>query len=131
MGYELTGILLEKFKVIQRTATFKVREFVVERSEDINGKIVSNPIKFQTTQDRTSLLDAFKPGDRIQVSFNIRGSKWEKEGKASYFNNLDAWKIVAVPLEENAPKPSEPGADKGSDDFTSSEDPQDDSFIPF
>ena len=40
MSYELTGKLLEKFDAVQRTETFKVREFVVEKAEDINGKTI-------------------------------------------------------------------------------------------
>jgi hypothetical protein len=29
----------------------------------------------------------------VKVLFNIKGSKWEKEGKTNYITNLDAWKI--------------------------------------
>lgn len=95
MHYELTGKLFEKFDTIQRTETFKVREFVIEKSDDINGRIITNLIKFQCTQDRTGLLDPYNPGDQVKVYFNIRGSKWERDGKVSYFNNLDVWKIEA------------------------------------
>lgn len=93
MNYELTGTLFEKFDPIQRTATFKVREFVVENSKDIQGKTITNYIKFQCTQDRTDLIDKFNKGDQIRVHFNIRGSKWEKNGQVSYFNNLEAWRV--------------------------------------
>jgi hypothetical protein len=96
MSYELTGKLLEKFPPVQRTETFKVREFVVERSEEINGKIITNFIKFQCLQDRTNIIDRVNAGDEIKVYFNIRGSKWEKDGRISYFNNLDAWRIEQV-----------------------------------
>jgi len=30
------------------------------------------------------------------VYFNIKGSKWEKEGKVNYITNLDAWRIEQV-----------------------------------
>ncbi|MDP4285846.1 MAG: DUF3127 domain-containing protein [Bacteroidota bacterium] len=93
MSYELTGKLIEKFDTIQRTESFKVREFVIEKSEDVNGKIITNLIKFQSTQDRTGIIDRINIGDEIKVYFNIRGSKWEKDGRTSYFNNLDAWRI--------------------------------------
>ena len=93
MSYELTGKLLEKFDPIQRTETFKVREFVVEKSEDINGKIITNYIKFQCVQDRTNIVDRVNKGDEIKVYFNIKGTKWEKDGRTSYFSNLDAWRI--------------------------------------
>lgn len=96
MSYELTGTLIEKFEPVQRTATFKIREFVVERSEDINGKVITNYIKFQSTQDRTNLIDRFNKGDQLRVYFNVRGSKWEKNGQVSYFNNLDAWRVEQI-----------------------------------
>lgn len=96
MSYELTGKLLVKFDTTQRTETFKTREFVVEKSEEINGKLITNYIKFQCVQDRTGIVDRVNPGDEIKVHFNIKGSKWEKDGKVSYFNNLDAWRIEQV-----------------------------------
>lgn len=96
MSYELTGKLLIKFDTTQRTETFKTREFVVEKSEDINGKLITNYIKFQCVQDRTGIIDRVNQGDEIKVHFNIKGSKWEKDGKVSYFNNLDAWRIEQV-----------------------------------
>src|SRR5665647_33487 len=96
MSYELTGKLLEKFDPIQRTETFKIREFVVEKSEDINGKTIKNYIKFQCVQDRSNIVDRINTGDEIKVYFNIRGSKWEKDGRTSYFSNLDAWRIEQI-----------------------------------
>ena len=96
MSYELTGKLLVKFDTTQRTETFKTREFVVEKSEDINGKLITNYIKFQCVQDRTGIVDRVNVGDEIKVHFNIKGSKWEKNGSVSYFNNLDAWRIEQI-----------------------------------
>lgn len=96
MSYELTGKLLIKFDTTQRTESFKTREFVVEKSEDINGKLITNYIKFQCVQDRTNIIDRVNVGDDIKVHFNIRGSKWEKDGRVSYFNNLDAWRVEQV-----------------------------------
>ena len=96
MSYELTGKLLEKFNILQRSETFKVREFVVEKSEEINGKTITNYIKFQCVQDRTNIVDRVNIGDEIKVYFNIRGTKWEKDGRTSYFSNLDAWRIEQI-----------------------------------
>jgi hypothetical protein len=107
MSYELTGKLLIKFDTIQRTESFKTREFVIEKSEDINGKVITNFIKFQCVQDRTGIVDRINAGDEVKVYFNIRGSKWEKDGKISYFNNLDAWRIEQI---------LQPGKDASSDD---------------
>lgn len=107
MSYELTGKLLLKFDTMQRTESFKTREFVVEKPEDINGKLITNFIKFQCVQDRTGIVDRVNVGDEIKVYFNIKGSKWEKNGTVSYFNNLDAWRIEQI---------LQPGRDASSDD---------------
>ena len=96
MSYELTGKLVAKYDEVQRTATFKTREFVVEKSDDIGGRTVTNYVKFQSVQDKTSIVDRVNVGDEIKVHFNIKGSKWEKDGKVNYITNLDAWRIEQV-----------------------------------
>lgn len=96
MSYELTGKLIAKFDTIQRTETFKVREFAVEKTDDIGGRTVSNYVKFQCVQDKTAIIDKVNVGDEIKVHFNIKGTKWEKEGKTSYFTNLDAWRVEQI-----------------------------------
>ena len=96
MGYELTGKLLAKYDTVQRTESFKIREFVVEKTEEVNGRSIVNYIKFQCVQDRTAILDKVNTGEEIKVYFNIKGSKWEKDGKTNYFSNLDAWRIEQI-----------------------------------
>ena len=98
MNYELTGKLIAKYEIIQRKETFKTREFVVEKTDDINGKTITNYVKFQCVQDRTTMPDRFNLGDTVKVLFNIKGSKWNKEGKDNYITNLDAWRMEAVAL---------------------------------
>ena len=93
MSYELSGKLVVKYDTIQRTASFKTREFVVEKTEEISGRTITNYIKFQCVQDRTAILDRFNAGDEIKVHFNIKGTKWEKDGKVNYITNLDAWRM--------------------------------------
>jgi len=98
MSYELTGKLIAKFEVVQRTATFKTREFVIEKTEDIGGRTITNYAKFQCVQDKTSLPDRFNIGETVKVYFNIKGSKWEKSGQTNYITNLDAWRMETVSL---------------------------------
>ena len=96
MSYELTGKLVAKYDTVQRTETFKTREFAVEKSEDINGRTITNYAKFQCVQDKTAIIDRVNIGDEIKVYFNIKGSKWEKDGKVNYITNLDAWRIEQI-----------------------------------
>ena len=93
MGYELAGKLVAKYDIVQRTENFKTREFAVEKSEDINGRTIVNYVKFQCVQDKTGIVDRVNIGDDIKVYFNIKGSKWEKDGKTNYITNLDAWRL--------------------------------------
>jgi|SRR5690242_13629252 hypothetical protein len=96
MSYELTGRLVFKTETQQRTEKFAVREFVVEVIEQGKDKTYSQQIKLQASQERTAVLDDINTGDEVKVHFNLKGSKWEKDGKTSYFTNLDAWKIETL-----------------------------------
>jgi len=93
MSFELIGKLIAKYDTVNRTESFRTREFVVEKSEEINNRTIVNYVKFQCVQDKTSMVDTVNIGDNVKVLFNIKGSKWEKEGKTNYITNLDAWKI--------------------------------------
>ena len=104
MSYEITGKLVAKFDTVQRKESFKTREFVIEKTEENNGRTFSSFIKFQCLQDKTAILDRVNTGDNIKVYFNIKGTRWEKDGKVTYITNLDAWRIEQLL-----------SADKGSD----------------
>lgn len=96
MSYELTGKLVEKFDTVQRSESFRTREFVIEKSEEVNNKTFTSYIKFQCVQDRTAIVDRFNTGDQVKVHFNIRGTKWEKADKVTYITNLDAWRMESL-----------------------------------
>jgi len=34
--------------------------------------------------------------EEIKIWFNLKGNKWERDGKINYFTNLDAWKIERI-----------------------------------
>ncbi|MBK7568536.1 MAG: DUF3127 domain-containing protein [Chitinophagales bacterium] len=108
MPYELSGKLLELFPTQEVSATFKKREFVVEKTETASDRVFTDTIKFQLIQDRCALLDAYKVGDDVKVTFNIKGSKWEKEGRTSYFVNLDVWKMEKLSESTSTPAVSQP-----------------------
>ena len=107
MSYEMTGRLIEKFDTQEVTASFKKREFVLEKKEDANGREFIEIIKFQLSQDRCDLIDPYEINEEIKVSFNIKGRKWEKDDRVSYFTNLEAWRIERISAEvpaNNAPQ---------------------------
>ena len=98
MSYEIAGKLVAVFDIVQRTETFKTREFVIEKTEDIGGRVITNYVKFQCVQDKTSMPDRFNMGDEVKVQFNIKGTKWVKEGRENYITNLDAWRMETLKL---------------------------------
>ncbi len=93
MAFEVSGKLVEIFDTVQASASFRKREFVIEKTENVGSSEYTNFIKFQLTQDRCNLIDSFNLNDQVKVSFNIRGNRWEKDGKVSFFTNLAAWRI--------------------------------------
>ncbi|MGC4058822.1 MAG: DUF3127 domain-containing protein [Chitinophagaceae bacterium] len=89
----MTGRLIEKYPTQQVSERFKKREFVLDITEEINGNSYPNFAKMQAVQNRCDMLDSYNVGDMLKVSFNIRGNKWEKDGRVNYITSLDAWRI--------------------------------------
>ncbi|GAC1398843.1 MAG: hypothetical protein NVSMB63_18860 [Sediminibacterium sp.] len=102
MSYEITGKLVAKFDIVQRTETFKTREFVIDKSEEIGGRVITNYVKFQCVQDKTAMPDRFTIGDEVKVQFNIKGTKWVKDGRENYITNLDAWRMETMKMDQGA-----------------------------
>jgi Domain of unknown function (DUF3127) len=93
MSLEITGRLHKKYDAVDVSAKFKKREFVVELSEEISGNTYINYAAMQLVNNKCGIIDQFQEGDMVKVNFNIRGSKWTKDGKERYFSNLDAWRV--------------------------------------
>jgi len=91
-SFEQLGKVILKEDTQQISDKFKKREFVIEVENERNPDW-NDFIKFQATQDRCELLDDISVDDMITVHFNIKGRKWEKDGKVNYFSNLEAWRI--------------------------------------
>ena len=95
MNLEITGKLIQKDNISFVTDKFKKREFVLELTEDVNGTTHTNYAKMQLVQNKCEIIDKFNIGDIIKCNFNLKGTKWQKQGesKVSYFTQLDVWKI--------------------------------------
>jgi hypothetical protein len=91
----MKGKITEIMPTVQVSDSFKKRTFVLNDEQDKHPQ----EILFQLNQDRVELLDAFKIGDIVEVEFNIKGKRWEKDGKVSYFNTLEAWRINKIGVE--------------------------------
>lgn len=79
---------------------FSKREFVLTTND-----MYPQDILFQLTQDKCTLLDMFKVGDKVEVSFNLRGREWTNpQGEVKYFNSLEAWKLFKDVVSNAKPK---------------------------
>ena len=93
MNLEITGKLVEKYDTQVVSDRFRKREFVLEVTEEVNGNVFTNYAKMQLVQNKTDIIDRFDIGDMLRVNFSIKGNRYERDGKVSYFSNLDAWRV--------------------------------------
>jgi serine protease inhibitor ecotin len=73
----------------QVSEKFRKREFVVETEAGEHSQF----IKMELQQDKCSLADKLTIGDRVKVSINLNGRKWQGPQGLQYFNTISAWKI--------------------------------------
>jgi len=125
MSFELSGRLIEKMDTVKVSETFKKREFVIEHIDNSSGKVFTDLIKFLVTGERCALIDKFNINDEIKVTFNIRGKRWVKDDRVSYFTNLEVWKIEKTALLSEEPPPPPPMMEEEAPPF---EEPDD---LPF
>ena len=95
----LTGKLHAIFDAQTFPSGFVKREFVLETESQY-----PQLVKFELTKDKISKLDGWNVGNKISVSFNVRGN----ENKGRFFVSLQAWKLshVGEPM-KSAPKADE------------------------
>lgn len=112
MSYEIKGKVIVINDTIIVSDKFRKKEFVIEKKETSpNGYEFIDTIKFQLTQEKCELINGLKIGDEVNVHFNVKGNKWEKNGNVSYFVNLDAFKVEVLGEVQNNPVTEIPPAE--------------------
>ncbi|MGD0340551.1 MAG: DUF3127 domain-containing protein [Bacteroidales bacterium] len=96
MAFEITGKIIDISPVNQVSDKFKKREFVIEKKELGGSAVFVDYVKFQLIQDKCDLINESYLNEEVKIWFNLKGNKWERDGKINYFTNLDAWKIEKV-----------------------------------
>ena len=91
MSYEAKGTLHHIGETREVSETFSTRSFTICQQDDKYPQFIT----FELIKDRTDLIDSFKIGEDINVSFNLRGREWN--GK--FFNTIQAWRIQKVTAE--------------------------------
>ena len=114
MNLEVTGKLIEKYDTQNVSERFRKREFVLELADEINGNVYTNYAKMQLVQNKCDILDRFNVGDVLKVSFNIKGTRYEKDGRTNYFSNLDAWRVENAANAQPAANQGQPAANYGN-----------------
>jgi hypothetical protein len=126
MAFEIIGKIIDILPVNQVSDKFRKREFIVEKKESGGAAVFVDYIKFQLIQDKCDLINESFLNEEVKIWFNLKGNKWERDGKINYFTNLDAWKIEKI---------SSSGGDQNVTPHTTLEDiPQDNdelSDLPF
>jgi len=105
MSYELQGTVKEVLETQTFNSGFTKRDFVVTINEDDR---YPQHIKLQVVKDRCSWLDTYSAGDKVKVTFDLRGSEY----KGRYYTDLQAYKIEkteagggAAPSDGGSPPP--------------------------
>lgn len=117
--YQLEGTtkLITDIQTFQ--SGFTKREFVVTTDEQY-----PQDIKFECIKEKCALLDSVSQGQRVKVSFRIRGNEYQ----GRYFVNLQAFKIDSTGAAP-ASRPDEPSGDETGDGID--DDPFADESSPF
>jgi len=130
-NFQLKGKIIEKYDLQVVSDRFRKREFVIEFSKENGGNNFTESVKFQLIQDRVDMIEPYNVGEEINVSFNIKGSKWEKDGRTNYFTNLDAWKIERTGAAQTANAPSNESAPAMENSADVSQTAEADDDLPF
>lgn len=110
MSFEITGRIIEIMPVNQVSDKFKKREFVIEKKETGGSAVFIDYIKFQLVQDKCDIINESFLNEEVKIFFNLKGNRWERDGRVNYFTNLDAWKIekVSGPVRNEIPASNQP-----------------------
>lgn len=121
MTYEARGVVKEVGQERKFPSGFSKREIVVDTAE--RGSRFPNEIPFTAVKDKCALLDGFRVGDEVSVTFAVDGRSFEGDRGLRRFLDLKVLRIAkAGQAGGNAPSPAQAlpmngvGDDNGQDD---------------
>lgn len=123
---EVQGIIRKIEDTQKIKETFQKRELILTTEEQY-----PQHLKIEFVQDKTSLLDNYKEGDKVKVGINLRGREWKSpQGEIKYFNSINGWRIEqdgggastpsssnGAPKKEEGPMPDMPPMADEDDDL--------------
>lgn len=75
---------------------WKKQEFILESNEQFPKKIC-----FSILNDKLSLLEKVKPGDEVEVFFNLES----RDYNGKWYHNINVWKLEKVSSDQSQPEP--------------------------
>lgn len=95
--------------------TYYKRELVLDatRFDGLTGQRgYDNYPSIEFSGDNCQMLNQFKPGDIVTVSFDLQGTKYEKDGQTRFFTSIRGYKVepkqVYQPAQSQTPQPPTP-----------------------
>lgn len=92
--------------------TYYKRELVLDatRFDGLTGQRgYDNYPSIEFSGDNCQLLDQLKIGDVVTVSFDLQGTKYEKDGQTRFFTSIRGYKVepkqVYQPAQSQTPQP--------------------------
>ena len=113
---KIEGLFKGSGKPVEYGEGKKINKFYLDIDTDSQYPSIA---EFQFFGDKIN-LSGINKGDKISVSFNISGRKWEKDGKSGFAQSLNAWKVEknvesapanSYSQEPNPPLPTNDGLD--------------------
>lgn len=92
MTYEAKGVVKEVGQTRTFPSGFSKREIVVDTAE--RGSKYPNEVPFQAVKDRCGLLDGFRRGDEVSVTFAVDGRSFDGDRGLRRFVDLKVIKIA-------------------------------------
>lgn len=103
---------------------FTKREFVIKLTGADENPKYPNHIALELIKDKCALMDSYKIGEEVKVTFNLSGRLWQGNDRPEKcFTSLQAWRVEAAGDDYNQDPGSAPmqgqygGDDFGADDI--------------
>ncbi|WP_394131809.1 DUF3127 domain-containing protein [Shewanella maritima] len=102
-SFEMTGIIHSMGDTMTfGNNGFTKREFVIKATGPDENTSYPNYIALELIKDKCSLLDQYRVGDEVQVTFNISGRLWQAQDKPERcFTSLQVWKMASAQQSDN------------------------------
>lgn len=128
---QITGAIVTIKDAEQVTEKFKKRGVVIQTEDQYPQKLY---IEF--INDRCSILDSYKEGERVNINLNLRGREWvdPSTGEIKYFNSFEGWRIEyanASGSNDQAPRSAQDLNQKGAPGVDELAKEADDDDLPF